>query len=327
MNDTLRIGIVGTGDIAHMLAGAMNMTDGVRVAGVSSRSHEKGAAFAAVYDIPLVCTSATALAQSDEIDLIYVATPHPTHYETCMEALRAGKPVLCEKPMTTRVEDTKALFAEARARGLFLMEAMWTRFLPTITRAKAWIDEGRIGKVMFVDAEWSFGVDPSAPKQRLVDPALGGGALFDIGIYGIEMASYYAGENPQAWTGLCTPFVPGVDAMTALTLQYASGTLATVRVGLRGETPVTLTIYGEKGRIVLPRFYMANEALLYDGDTLVDRAAESFEQMRGYCWQIAAVRNYLRDGVLESPVVPAADSIAAAQVMCDMMHRFFPAYY
>lgn len=327
MNNNLRIGIVGTGNIANMLAAAMAMTDGIRVTGVSSRSEETGRAFAAKYDIPAVYTSPTALAQADDIDLVYIATPHPTHYEACMQVLTAGKPVLSEKPLTTNLEQTKALFAEAKARGLFLTESMWTRYLPTTQRARAWIEAGRIGKVTMIDSDWAFPYDPAVSPRRLVDPALGGGALFDVGVYGIEMSSYYTGENPETWTGLCTPLVDGVDATTAVTLQYPGGALATVHVSLTCETPVTMTIYGEKGRIVLPRFYMANDVLLYEGDTLIDQETVTFEQVEGYCWELAAVRDYLRDGLTESPVVPAGDSIAAAEIMCDMMHHFFPAYY
>lgn len=327
MNTDLRIGIVGTGNIAHMLAEAMAMTEGIRVVAVASRSEETGRVFAAKYDLPAVYTSPTALAQAEDVDLVYIATPHPKHYEACMQVLAAGKPVLCEKPLTTNLEQTKALFAEANARGLFLMESMWTRFLPTSQRAREWIEMGRIGKVTLIDSDWAFPYDPAVSPGRLVDPALGGGALFDIGVYGIAMSSYYIGENPECWTGLCTPYVDGVDGSTALTLRYPGGALATVHVSLTCETPVTMTIYGEKGRIVLPRFYMANDVLLYEGDTLVDHEHVTFPQVEGYCWELAAVRDYIRAGITESPVVPARDSIAAAEVMCDMMHRFFPAYY
>lgn len=323
----MRVGIVGTGNIASKFARACAQTAGVRPAGVSSRSLEKGTRFAEENGIDRVYVGVDQIIRDPEIDLIYVATPHTAHFEICMAALQAGKPVLCEKPMAMRKADAAALFAEARKQGVFFMEGMWSRFLPNSLQAKAWIEEGRIGKVRFLDGAFTFAVDPEAPKPRLVNPALGGGAMFDLGVYTVEMASYYAGADPEEWSGLCVPYCPGTDGSSVLSVKYPDGILATLRMGITCETPVMMTIYGEKGRIELPRFFLANEVRLYENGQLTQEKVQRFALPEGFCWQIAAVRDYLEAGVTESPVVPASTTIATAQVMESMMHRFFPDRY
>lgn len=323
----VRFGIIGTGSIAARFARACALTPGVRAAGIASRSAENGARFAAENGVERVYLGAQALAASPEIDIVYVATPHTAHFETCMTALQANKPVLCEKPMATRRADAEALFAEAKRRGLFCMEGMWSRFLPNSRRAKDWIGEGRIGAVRFIDGMFSFAVDPVQPKPRLVEPSLGGGAMFDVGVYTVEMASYYAGEDPCAWSGFCTPYRPGTDAASILSLRYPGGVLATLRMGITCEAPPTMTVYGEKGRIEISRFFSAPEVRLYVGDALAEQRQEQTELPAGFCPQIAAVRDHLLAGETESPVVPASATIAAARIMEDMMHQFFPEFY
>ena len=323
----IRFGIIGTGNIASKFAAACLLTPGALPAAVSSRSEENGRRFAEQNGIEKVFHGAQELAESPDIDIVYVATPHTAHFENCMLALKAGKHVLCEKPMATKKADAEALFAEAKKRGLLLMEGMWPRFLPNSLRVKEWIDGGRIGKVKFIDGIFSFAVDPQRPKRRLVDPELGGGSMFDLGVYTVEMASYYAGANPQDFAGFDTEFCPGTDATAVMALRYPNGVLATLRTGITCEAPVMMTITGDKGYIELPRFFLANEARLFEGNTLTEKHTRRFELPEGFQWQIAAVCDYVREGVTESPVVPAADTIATADVLERMMHAFFPDRY
>ena len=323
----IQIGIIGTGNIAAKFARACALTPGVCAAGVCSRSAQNGARFAAEHGIGRVYPSAAEMAAAEGIDLIYVATPHAAHFENCMTALRAGKPVLCEKPMAMHSAEAKALFAEAHARGVFLMEGMWTRFLPNSIRAREWIGSGRIGAVRFIDGMFSCGMDPAHPVPRLIEPALGGGALLDIGVYTIEMASWYAGAEPVEWSSLCTPYSPGVDALTAVLLRYPGGALATLRTGILCEAPARMTVFGEKGRVELPRFFSGAEALLYEGDTLVEHVREQTELPEGFCPQLAAVRDCLLAGMTECPVVPAAATLKTAEIMESVLHGAFPEWY
>lgn len=326
----IRIGIVGTGvanSIASRFARACAYVDGVRAAGVASRDLDKAARFCAENGVDRPYLGVDALVSDPEIDLVYVATPHPVHDEVCLAAIRAGKHVLCEKPMCISAARAEALFAEAKAHGVFLMEGMWSRFLPNSIRARQWVQDGRIGALRFIDVNYSFGVDPKTVKPRLVDPSLGGGAMFDLGVYAVEMASYYAGADPIEWSSFSVPYCPGSDAGSVLALRYPGEILATMRVGIHCASPVMMVLYGDKGRIELPRFFLASEARLYEGEQLVERHTDPLEQPEAFKWQIAAVRDYIREGALTSPVVPPETTIATARILRECMHRFAPDFY
>lgn len=325
--DEIRFGIIGTGNIASKFAQACGMTQGVAAAGISSRSREKGERFAADNRVDQVYLGAESMVSSPDIDVVYVATPHTAHFENCMLALQAGKPVLCEKPMAMTESEAKLLFEEAKRRNLLLMEGMWTRFLPNSLQAREWIREGRIGSVKFIDGIFSFAVDPDAPKQRLVDPEYGGGATFDLGVYMVEMASYYAGADPIRWDGFSAAYCPGTDACTVMAVEYPDQILATLRMGITCEAPVMMTILGDKGRIELPRFFSAGAARLYEGDRMVEEIRTDCELPQGFCYEVAAVRDYLRNGVRESDIIPPQTTIATARILEDMMHRFCPERY
>lgn len=323
----IRFGIIGTGNIASKFAQACATTPGACAAAVSSRSEENGRRFAEENGVENVFCGAQKMVESPDIDIVYVATPHTAHFENCFLALKAGKHVLCEKPMATRRSDAEMLFATAKEHGVLLMEGMWSRFLPNSILAKRWIKSGRIGKLKFIDGIFSFAVDPEQPKRRLVDPSLGGGSMFDLGVYTIEMASYYADANPLSYAGYATEYCPGTDATAVMALRYPNGILATLRTGITCEAPVMMTLVGDKGSIELPRFFLANEALLFVDGKLTEHSVDQFELPKGFQWQIEAVCQYARTGVMESPVVPAADTIATADILANMMHSFFPDRY
>lgn len=323
----IRFGIVGTGSIAGRFARALACVDGVEAAGISSRNREKGEQFAREFAVRCVYEGEEAMLADEAIDVVYVAVPHSAHYECCLKALRAGKHVLCEKPMCISAEEAQTLFEEAQRRGLFLMEGMWSRFLPNCVLARQWIDEGRIGRVRMIDGMFSFAVDDSAPKPRLVRPELAGGAMFDLGVYTIEMASYYAGCEPQRWAGFCEPYCEGTDGTSVMALRYPNGVLATLRMGITCEADAMMTIWGEKGRIELPRFFSGACAARYEGDELVERCERDCELPGGFVWEIEAVRDAILAGDLHSAVVPPETTVATARIMREMMHSFFPERY
>lgn len=323
----LKLGIIGTGSIASRFAKAAHLTEGVTPYAVSSRSEEKGRAFASEHDIPHVYLGAEAMLADPNVDLVYVAVPHPFHFENSFLALKAGKAVLCEKPICVSREQTEAIFMEARKRDLFLAEGMWTRYLPTSIAAKRWIQEGRIGRVKFIDGMFAGAMDPEHPTPRLVEYELGGGALFDLGVYTIEMASFYADEEPKEWDGVCVPYRDGVDDSVAMSLKYPGGTLATLRTSISCNAPSTMTIYGDQGRIELPRFFTANDAYLYVNGELQEHVHEDCDLPRGFCWQIAQVRDYLKEGAKFSELIPPESSIRTAEIMEDLLHQFFPTKY
>lgn len=318
----LRIGIVGSGGIAVHFANACKAVDGVEAAGVYSRSAENRQAFLAKTGLAKAYGALDELLEDSAVDLVYVATPHAAHYQTALKALQAGKHVLCEKPMTLSVADSQSLFDEAQKRGLFLMEGMWSRFLPVTEQVTRWLREGRIGPVRLIDGVFSFRIEPRIP--RLFDPAAGGGALYDVGVYALEMASWYAGQLPCQWQGVCNPYCQGVDAFTAITLRYPSGLLATLRVGIDCEIPEEMTLCGDKGMIRIPKFHRPNEAFLLEGQNVTEHFARPFLMPEGFTWQIAHVRDCITRGQTLSCIVPPQDTLSAARITEDLMHSFFP---
>lgn len=322
----IRFGIIGTGWIAEQFVQATKLMSGACVKGVSSRDEEKGRTFATKHDISKVYHGTDALVNSDEIDAIYVAVPHNVHFENCLKALKAGKHVLCEKPMCISKKEAQILFEEARNRKLFLMEGMWSRLLPNSITAKKWIDQGSIGNIRFIDAMFTISTDLNTPGNRMTDPKLAGGAMYDLGVYTIEMSSYYAGNDPVEWKGLCVEHSTGVDVTNVMIMSYPKGILATTRTGMNGEAPAMLTIYGDKGRIELPRFFAGVEAKLYIGNECVEILSSDTELPMGFVWEIDAVCTYIRQGTCESSINPASMTIRTAEIMESMMNEFFPGY-
>lgn len=318
----LRIGIVGSGGIAVHFANACKAVDGVEAVGVYSRSAENRKAFLAKTGLAKAYGTLEEMVEDSAVDLVYVATPHAAHYQTALKALQSGKHVLCEKPMTLSVADSQSLFDEAQKRGLFLMEGMWSRFLPVTEQATRWLRDERIGPVRLIDAVFSFRIEPKIP--RLFDPAVGGGALYDVGVYALEMASWYAGQLPCQWQGVCNPYCQGVDAFSAVTLRYPSGLLATLRVGIDCEIPEEMTLCGDKGLIRIPKFHRPNEAFLLEGQNVTEHLARPFQMPEGFTWQIAHVRDCIASGQISSRIVPPQDTLSAAQITEDLMHSFFP---
>jgi dihydrodiol dehydrogenase / D-xylose 1-dehydrogenase (NADP) len=321
--EKIRFGIIGTGDIAAKFATACSMVSEATAYAVSSRDIEKANTFAAKNGVGTAYGSYEELVCDPEIDAVYVATPHSVHFDHCMLALRNNKHVLCEKPMVMREQDAKVLFDYAQKQNLFMMEGMWTRFLPNIKLAKRWIDEGKIGKIKFIDMEFSSAIHQGPPKDRLVNPALGGGGLYDVGVYTIEMASFFAGANPLDYSGYCTDFCAGVDATTVMAAKYPNHILATLRTGIVCDSPCLARIIGEKGSIEIPYFYVANDVRLIIGGEIVDYAHQNYPVAEGLSWQLKEVCGYINDGVTESETVPHRDTVATAGILENMMNRFY----
>lgn len=321
----IRFGIVGTGNIAGKFASALALTGSAELGAVCSRDEGRARAFLAAHadacggDAAAFC-DAREMAASGRIDVAYIATPHPMHFDGCMAALAGGVAVLCEKPMCMTYREAKALFDEAARRGLYIAEGMWTRYLPISQAAKAWIDAGRIGRVRFIDGMFSCGMGEN-PVPRLVRRELGGGALYDIGVYCVEMASFYAGAEPEEWSAAVTPHSSGVDLLTAVLARYPGGALMTMRTGIDCDAPSAMTVYGDRGRIELPHFFSAPEARLYENGKLTDSACADCELPRGFVPQIEATADALRRGWTSSPVVPPETTLAAARLMEDVLHR------
>jgi predicted dehydrogenase len=240
-------GLIGTGGIAQTFAADLAFTESGRAVAVGSRHIDSANRFADRFDIPNRHASYEALVADPDVDVVYVATPHPMHHANALLALRAGKPVLVEKAFTMNAAEAEELVATARSEGLFLMEAMWTRFLPHIVEIRRLLTEGALGDIVTVSADhgqW-FAEDP---EFRLFAPELGGGALLDLGVYPVSFASMVLGK-PDRIATLIDPAFTGVDGQTSMLFGYASGAQAVLTCTLFAKSPTRGAIVGTDARI------------------------------------------------------------------------------
>ena len=268
MTRIVRWGILGTGRIARDFAVGLRATPDAVLAAVASRSSEGAQAFAQQFDVPLAFGAYEELADSPDVDIVYIATPHPMHAANALLALRGGKAVLCEKPFAMNRREAGEIVALARAKNLFLMEAMWTRFMPALAEVRRVIASGEIGTVTQLHADFGFSATPD-PAHRVNDPALGGGALLDLGIYPLSIACALLGrvETVQAQAIMGET---GVDLTTAFTMRHAGGTLSVCSCSLRARAPSELVVSGTRGSVRMHRmFHMAERVTisLLDGST------------------------------------------------------------
>jgi predicted dehydrogenase len=314
-NAPLRWGIMGTGGIAGAFARDLRLTESGVVAAVGSRSAASAEKFADELGIPTRHSSYEALANDPDVDVVYVATPHPMHHANARLALEAGRPVLVEKPFTMNAVEARDLVDLARARNLFLMEAMWTRFLPHVRHIRELVPQ--LGDVVTVAADhgqW-FAEDPAF---RLFAPELGGGALLDLGIYPVSFASMVLGP-PERVAAMATPAFTGVDAQTSMLFGYASGAQAVLTCTLSAVSPTTATIVGTDARIEVDGPFYAPASF-----TVIPREGERsrFEYVDeglGLRHEADEVALRLAAGEIESPLMPLDETVSIMTTMDEVL--------
>jgi predicted dehydrogenase len=313
---SLRWGVLGTGAIAHAftsdLAHAESAAAGTVVA-VGSRTQGSAERFAQRHAIPRRHSSYESLVSDPDVDAIYVATPHPLHHRNALLALDAGKHVLVEKAFTMDAAEASDLVAAARSRGRFLMEAMWTRFLPHVVEIRRLLDGGTLGRVVTVMADHGQWFEPD-PASRLFAPELGGGALLDLGVYPVSFASMVLG-TPHRIEALIEPAATGVDSQTSMLLGYASGAHAVLTCTSSAVSPTRASIVGTAARIDLDGPFYAPGGFTFTprlGDPT--RFAPAHQGL-GLHYEAAEVARCLREGLLESPLMPLDESIAIMRTM------------
>ena len=313
MNKTYNWGIIGPGGIAHKFAQDLAAVPGARVAAVLSRNQERAKLFAAEYEAPYTYDHIDDFLACPELDVIYIATPHSSHAEFAMACLRANKPVLCEKPWAMNIAQAEQMVALARERKVFLMEALWTRFMPDTKKILALIAEGIIGEVESVKADFGFRYN-GPTTGRLLAPDLGGGALLDIGIYPAFLAQLLLG-SPSKIQAAMRPASTGVDIETSAILSYGQDQLANLHCTLGANTKTEAFIYGSKGTIhwhgrwhepssfsvLLPDQGPANH--FFDYDTF------------GYNYEAQEVQECLEQGLTECPLLPLDFSLALTRLL------------
>jgi predicted dehydrogenase len=315
----IRWGIIGTGGIASAFAGDLKLLPDAKVVAVGSRTQQSADAFADRFGIANRHASYAALATDPDVDAVYVATPHPGHHDAAMLGIDAGKAVLVEKPFTINAAEARALIAAAQAKGTFLMEAMWTRFLPHIVRVREVIAEGRLGDIRSVVADHGQWFAPD-PDHRLFAPVLGGGALLDLGVYPVSFASMIFG-TPTKTTAVSDPAFTGVDAQTVVISQYEGGRQSISFTTLETRSANQACINGTEARIEIDGvFYTPGNFSLITRDGAVERF-EIPHQGHGLRHQAAEVGRCLRQGLLESPILTLAETLSIMETMDEVRRQ------
>jgi predicted dehydrogenase len=306
-------GILGPGRIASQVIKDFRYVAGAEALAVASRSIERAEAFASDHGLARAYGSYHDILADPDVAAVYIATPHPQHHAIALAAIDAGKAVLVEKTFTATVEGAEQIVDAARRHQVFAMEAMWTRFQPAIVAARALVDDGAIGEVRQVQAD--LGVDrPYDPADRLYDPAQGGGAMLDLGVYVVSFAQYFLG-TPDRIAVSGSLAATGVDAEAGLLLGYDDGRVATLLISLKHHTPGAARIQGTKGWIdVPPRFHHPHRIVL-------QRKGQQPETINrqplgtGYCHELIEVTECVRSGRTESKIMPLADTLAVQRIL------------
>lgn len=324
MTDRLRWGILGTGGIARLFTSDLNLTDRA-VTAVGSRTQESADAFASTFGIPRAHGSYEALAADPEVDVIYVSTPHPFHAEGARLALEHGKHVLVEKPFTLNAAEARAVVDLAAAKGLVVLEAMWTRWLPHMVRVRELLATGALGEVRAVLADHDQKL-PVNPEHRLQNPALGGGALLDLGIYPVSFAWDVFGA-PSSVHAISSPTATGVDRQTAIIFGYPGGEQAVLHTQLDARGPSTATIIGTEARIQIdPVWYTPTSFSLIDPS---DAVIERFEQEvpgRGMQFQAFELERLVAEGATGGEVLPPEQSVAIMGTLDEIRRQILLRY-
>ncbi|MBI4976118.1 MAG: Gfo/Idh/MocA family oxidoreductase [Spirochaetes bacterium] len=307
----IRWGILGTGKIAHKFATAMAQAKNVELIAVGSRQESTAKAFADEFKIPHRHASYEALVRDTDVDAIYVASLNTQHKDHTILCLNAGKAVLCEKPFALNTRETEAMIQTAREKKVFLMEAMWSRFIPAVVKAKELVLAGKIGEIRMLAADFGFrGSDD--PKNRVNDPAVGGSSMLDVGIYPLSLAQFLLGDH-ALMTSTADIGPTGVDRANAVVLQYNSGALAVLSSAVNAVTIHEAFISGTKGEIrIHAPWWRSERVTVYDNG----KEIETFSMPHNtYAHEADHVGDCLAAGLTESPVMPLDETRALMKTM------------
>ncbi|MBR6103109.1 MAG: Gfo/Idh/MocA family oxidoreductase [Ruminococcus sp.] len=307
----LNFGIMGAGGISRAFCGALRETDGAQTVAVAAQDLKRAEKFAKEQGIPKAYGSYAQMLADKSVDIVYIGNTTNLHYECIKMCLAAGKHVLCEKAMVETEERALECFDLAAKRGLFLMEAMWSRFLPKSLKVREWIKKGRIGEIVAMQATIGNNIEKD-PGNRFYSPDLGGGAMYDLGVYPIDLLTWYSGLTITSYTAKVIWSSTGIDETVSLNLDL-EGVPANAMITFNAPMPEDIYIYGEKGVIRVPRAHWGGDAMLLDPSMKeIDRFSQP--EKYGMKFEAAEVVRCIEDGKLTSAVASPEMTVAACRM-------------
>ncbi|MBR6178833.1 MAG: Gfo/Idh/MocA family oxidoreductase [Bacteroidales bacterium] len=306
------IGILGTGWIADKMATTLAGMTTARAYAVASRTTEKAEKFAAQFSIPKAYGNYEALADDPEVDLIYIATPHSHHFENTKMCLLKNKPVLCEKAFTVNTPQAEELIRIANERKVFLAEAIWTRYQPMRQMINNVINSGVIGKLQMLSANLCY---PNIALQRMYDPALAGGALLDLGVYVLNFADMFFGDDIKSISSHCIKYPTGVDIQESITIEYNDGRIAVLWSSQLAKSDRQGIISGTDGFVIVENVNNPQSYAIYNQDYQLVKKVDCPPQITGYEYQVDCCIRAINQGKIEPDEMPHADTLRIMRQM------------
>lgn len=307
-----RIGILGAGWIAEKMAAAIAPFDDMCIYAIASRSFGKAKEFAARWNIEKAYGSYEELVADDNIDLVYIATPHSHHFPHSMMAIQHGRHVLVEKAFTANAREAEELIEAARAKGVYLAEAIWTRYMPLSHKVHEIMENGTIGKPSILTATLCYN---EADKERILKPELCGGALLDLGVYVLNFARMYFGTDIVRTVSNCHLGPTGVDMQESISLSFADGTMANLQAGVYCLNDRQGIISGSEGYIRVDNINCPECIEVYRNYQLVERYTKDEKMVNGYEYQVIEARRCIAAGLPESPMMPHEETVSIMRQM------------
>lgn len=322
--EKVRWGIVSTGRITHQFVQDFRFVPNGEVVAVASRAQESADAFARQYGIPRAYEGYERLLEDGEVDAVYVATPHTMHFQNTADAIAADKHVLCEKPFTINPRESKELFEIADRSSVFVMEAMWTYFLPAIQKAREWVQQGRIGKLRQVKADFGFPKLPFSPEQREYNAVLAGGCLLEMGIYPVALAWLFMQKDPVEMQAVAHKAPNGVEDDLVMVFDYgedSEGAVATLGTSFRSKLQNWAYIIGEEAYIAIPDFWHASKCSLFELDTCIDHFDDGRTSL-GFNYETIASNEDILSGQQQNSIMPWETTLRLQQHMAGVRALF-----
>lgn len=313
------VGIMGTGNIAGVMANTVNKMKNVKLYGVASREQVKADVFAGKYGCRKAFGSYEELAMDKKVDLIYIATPHSEHFANAKLCMEHGRPALCEKAFTANALQAEELIRISEEKGVFLGEAIWTRYMPMLSTIREVIGSKVIGEPKTLTANLGYVIDQ---VPRLQDPALAGGALLDVGVYPLNFALMVFGKEIEKISSDCTYTKSGVDEQNSITLQYRDGRVAHLNSSMVSLSDRKGIIYGTKGFLIIENINNFESITVYDNAYQKIAFYKAPKQISGYEYEIEACMRAIRDGKLECEEMPHDEILYVMNLMDDLRRKW-----